>query len=93
MSELTFTGGLNAAAFGNQQFTVRNFTISNAKNAINMIYDWGWLTVSYLTLFNALLKLTRLDFQVNFDQELQRRRQHDKRQPNSSNCRLSHFHR
>ncbi|KAI4174041.1 MAG: hypothetical protein LQ343_002605 [Gyalolechia ehrenbergii] len=32
----------NAASFGNQQFTVRNFVINNANNAINMIWDWGW---------------------------------------------------
>lgn len=42
MSDLTFNGGQNAASFGNQQFTVRNFVINNANNAINMIWDWGW---------------------------------------------------
>ncbi|KAL8773344.1 MAG: hypothetical protein Q9209_001738 [Squamulea sp. 1 TL-2023] len=42
MSDLTFNGGQNAAFFGNQQFTVRNFTINNANNAINMAWDWGW---------------------------------------------------
>ncbi|KAL8829346.1 MAG: hypothetical protein Q9170_006207 [Blastenia crenularia] len=42
MSDLTFSGGQNAASFGNQQFTVRNLTINNANNAINMIWDWGW---------------------------------------------------
>lgn len=41
MSDLTFNGGQNAAFFGNQQFTVRNFTINNANNAINMAWDWG----------------------------------------------------
>ncbi|KAL8927239.1 MAG: hypothetical protein Q9208_002415 [Pyrenodesmia sp. 3 TL-2023] len=42
MSDLTFNGGQNAASFGNQQFTVRNFVINNANNAINMVWDWGW---------------------------------------------------
>ncbi|KAL8646886.1 MAG: hypothetical protein Q9210_005874 [Variospora velana] len=42
MSDLTFNGGLNAAYFGNQQLTVRNCTINNANNAINMVWDWGW---------------------------------------------------
>ncbi|KAI4204581.1 MAG: hypothetical protein LQ346_001590 [Caloplaca aetnensis] len=42
MSDLTFNGGQNAASFGNQQFTARNFVINNAKNAINMVWDWGW---------------------------------------------------
>ena len=41
MSDLTFNGGQNAAFFSNQQFTVRNFTVNNANNAINMAWDWG----------------------------------------------------
>ncbi|KAI4116165.1 MAG: hypothetical protein LQ345_003371 [Seirophora villosa] len=42
LSDLKFTGGLNAVYFGSQQFTVRNCTINNANNAINMVWDWGW---------------------------------------------------
>ncbi|KAL8958790.1 MAG: hypothetical protein Q9193_004221, partial [Seirophora villosa] len=40
LSDLKFTGGLNAVYFGSQQFTVRNCTINNANNAINMVWDW-----------------------------------------------------
>ncbi|KAL8858139.1 MAG: hypothetical protein Q9178_005316 [Gyalolechia marmorata] len=48
MSDLTFNGGQNAAFFGNQQFTVRDFTISNAINAIDVAWDWVlFLKMSY----------------------------------------------
>ncbi|KAL8912712.1 MAG: hypothetical protein Q9171_002345 [Xanthocarpia ochracea] len=56
MSDLTFNGGQNAAFFGNQQFTVRNFTISNAINAINMAWDWGW-TFKSMTINNCSVGL------------------------------------
>ncbi|KAL8946565.1 MAG: hypothetical protein Q9222_007057, partial [Ikaeria aurantiellina] len=56
MSDLTFNGGQNAAFFGNQQFTVRNFTISNADNAINMVWDWGW-TFKSMTIQNCSIGL------------------------------------
>lgn len=49
MSDLTFNGGQNAASFGNQQFTARNFVINNAKNAINMVWDWGMSPVLFPT--------------------------------------------
>ena len=42
MNDLVFFGGLNAATFGNQQFTMRNLTFYNAVTAINQIWDWGW---------------------------------------------------
>jgi glucan 1,3-beta-glucosidase len=42
MTDLTFYGGMNAADLGNQQFTVRNFTISDAVTAIKHSWDWGW---------------------------------------------------
>jgi len=42
MSDLTFDGGKNALWVGNQQFTSRNLTISNAQTAIYMNWNWGW---------------------------------------------------
>ena len=42
MTDLTFYGGLVAANIGNQQYTMRNFTIYNAVTAVNMLFDWGW---------------------------------------------------
>lgn len=42
MNDLVFNGGLNGVVFGNQQFTVRNLTFSNAVTAISQIWDWGW---------------------------------------------------
>lgn len=42
MNDLVFYGGMNAATFGNQQFTMRNLTFYNAVTAINQIWDWGW---------------------------------------------------
>lgn len=42
MTDLVFEGGLNGANWGNQQFTMRNLTFSNAVTAINQIWDWGW---------------------------------------------------
>ncbi|CAF9932953.1 MAG: hypothetical protein HETSPECPRED_008499 [Heterodermia speciosa] len=42
MADLVFEGGLNGANWGNQQFTMRNLTFSNAVTAINQIWDWGW---------------------------------------------------
>lgn len=42
MNDLVFYGGLTAATYGNQQFTVRNLTFYNAVTAINQIWDWGW---------------------------------------------------
>lgn len=42
MNDLVFTGGLYGVNWGNQQFTVRNLTFSNAVTAISQIWDWGW---------------------------------------------------
>ncbi|TID27272.1 putative Exo-beta-1-3-glucanase [Venturia nashicola] len=42
LTDLTFEGGLHGLSVGNQQFTMRNLTFSNAVAAINQIWDWGW---------------------------------------------------
>ena len=42
MSDLTFEGGKFALWVGNQQFTSRNLTISDADTAIYMNWNWGW---------------------------------------------------
>ncbi|TRM62679.1 glycoside hydrolase family 55 protein [Schizophyllum amplum] len=42
MSDLTFNGGKFGMWVGNQQFTVRNVTINNAKTAIYSLWNWGW---------------------------------------------------
>ncbi|KAH7317231.1 pectate lyase superfamily protein-domain-containing protein [Rhexocercosporidium sp. MPI-PUGE-AT-0058] len=52
MNDLVFYGGLSAAVFGNQQFTVRNLTFYNAVTAISQIWDWGW-TYQGITVTNC----------------------------------------
>ena len=42
MSDLTFEGGKSALEVGNQQFTSRNITISDAETAIHVNWTWGW---------------------------------------------------
>jgi glucan 1,3-beta-glucosidase len=42
ISDLTFDGGRFALWVGNQQFTSRNLTITNAETAIYMNWNWGW---------------------------------------------------
>ena len=42
MSDLTITGGIRGLNIGNQQFTLRGLTISNAITAINQIWSWGF---------------------------------------------------
>ncbi|KAJ8060718.1 hypothetical protein OCU04_011023 [Sclerotinia nivalis] len=42
MNDLVFNGGMIGAAFGNQQFTVRNLTFNNVVTAIQQSWDWGW---------------------------------------------------
>lgn len=42
MNDLVFNGGKIGAAFGNQQFTVRNLTFNNVVTAIDQSWDWGW---------------------------------------------------
>ncbi|KAK8856145.1 Exo-beta-1-3-glucanae [Apiospora arundinis] len=42
MSDLSFTGGAQGMAIGNQQFTMRNLTFNNVVTAIDQAWDWGW---------------------------------------------------
>ena len=56
MNDLVFYGGLNAATFGNQQFTVRNLTFYGAVTAINQIWDWGW-TYKSISINNCSIGL------------------------------------
>ncbi|PPQ70368.1 hypothetical protein CVT24_013143 [Panaeolus cyanescens] len=42
MGDLVFNGGKHGIWSGNQQFTVRNVTINDAKTAIFSIWNWGW---------------------------------------------------
>ncbi|KAH8556533.1 exo-beta-1,3-glucanase [Umbelopsis sp. PMI_123] len=42
MSDLVFDGGKFGLWVGNQQFTSRNLTISNAQTAIYMNWNWAW---------------------------------------------------
>ncbi|KAL2264533.1 hypothetical protein VTJ83DRAFT_7043 [Remersonia thermophila] len=42
MGDLVFYGGNQALIIGNQQFTMRNITVHNAKTAIQKLWDWGW---------------------------------------------------
>ncbi|KAL1729213.1 glycoside hydrolase family 55 protein [Schizophyllum commune] len=52
MSDLTFNGGNFGMWVGNQQFTVRNVTINNAKTAIYSLWNWGW-TFQGVTINNC----------------------------------------
>ncbi|KAK3332876.1 glycoside hydrolase family 55 protein [Cercophora scortea] len=42
IGDLVFYGGAQALVIGNQQFTMRNLTIYNAKTAIQQLWSWGW---------------------------------------------------
>ncbi|GAB1315404.1 hypothetical protein MFIFM68171_05614 [Madurella fahalii] len=42
MGDLVFYGGAQAMAIGNQQFTMRNITVYNARTAIQQLWSWGW---------------------------------------------------
>jgi hypothetical protein len=42
IGDLVFYGGAQALSIGNQQFTMRNITIHNAKTAIQQLWSWGW---------------------------------------------------
>ncbi|KAK3291179.1 pectate lyase superfamily protein-domain-containing protein [Chaetomium fimeti] len=42
MGDLVFFGGAQAMSIGNQQFTMRNITVHNAKTAIQQLWSWGW---------------------------------------------------
>ena len=52
MGDLVFYGGLNGANLGNQQFTSRNMTFSNAVTAITQSFDWG----KFITLFRRVFR-------------------------------------
>lgn len=57
ISDLTIIGGLYGANLGNQQYTIRNLTISNAVTGISQIWDWGW-TYQGLTISNCTTALS-----------------------------------
>ncbi|KAH8824349.1 beta-1,3-glucanase [Flagelloscypha sp. PMI_526] len=40
--DLTFNGGAFGMWVGNQQFTSRNLTFTNARSAVYMNWNWGW---------------------------------------------------
>jgi hypothetical protein len=42
IGDLVFFGGAQALSIGNQQFTMRNITVHNAKTAIQQLWSWGW---------------------------------------------------
>ncbi|KAI9815139.1 MAG: hypothetical protein M1827_002982 [Pycnora praestabilis] len=52
MNDLVFYGGLNAAVFGNQQFSLRNLTFYNAVTAIDQIWDWSF-TYRSISIYNC----------------------------------------
>ena len=52
MNDLTFNGGLNGLAVGNQQFTMRGLTFNDCVTGITQIWDWGW-TYKSLTFNNC----------------------------------------
>ncbi len=43
VSDLTFECGQSGILCGNQQFTSRDLIFENCKNAITMLWDWGWI--------------------------------------------------
>lgn len=52
MVDVTTIGGLYGFNVGNQQFTMRGLTISDAVTGINQIWDWGW-TYQGLSISNC----------------------------------------
>jgi hypothetical protein len=52
MNDLVFNGGTHGITVGNQQFTMRNITITNAVTAIFQLWDWGW-TYQGVTIDNC----------------------------------------
>ncbi|QGA21686.1 hypothetical protein EYB26_009397 [Talaromyces marneffei] len=60
LTDVIVTGGLYGFNVGNQQFTMRNVTISSAVVAISQIWNWGW-TYSGLTIENCQ---TAFDFSL-----------------------------
>jgi len=39
--DLVFTGGLYGMNVGNQQYTMRNISFSNAVTGFSLFFDWG----------------------------------------------------
>ncbi|KAK6542705.1 hypothetical protein TWF694_006649 [Orbilia ellipsospora] len=52
MSDVNFIGGAVGAIFGNQQFTVRGFSFSGCRNAVQMLWDWAF-TLKGFTIDNC----------------------------------------
>ncbi|KAF7984997.1 hypothetical protein HWV62_9976 [Athelia sp. TMB] len=52
MGDIVFNGGKFGIWVGNQQFTVRNITVTNAQTAIYGIWNWGW-TFQGVTILNC----------------------------------------
>lgn len=52
LNDLIFNGGATGAAFGNQQFTMRNLTFNQCQTAITQIWNWGW-TYQGITINNC----------------------------------------
>lgn len=52
MGDIVFNGGNIGIQVGNQQFTVRNITISNAVTAVSGIWNWGF-TFQGITINNC----------------------------------------
>jgi glucan 1,3-beta-glucosidase len=49
LNDITIIGGQYGLNIGNQQFSMRNITISGSTTAISQIWNWGW-TYSGLTI-------------------------------------------
>ncbi|KAK1758023.1 pectin lyase fold/virulence factor [Echria macrotheca] len=43
LGDLVFDGGESGMLCGSQQFTSKNLWFRNSKNAIRMLWDWGWV--------------------------------------------------
>lgn len=52
MGDLIINGGNIGLDVGNQQFTVRNVTVSRSKTAVSMAWNWGW-NFQGITIDNA----------------------------------------
>ncbi|KAK4168155.1 pectate lyase superfamily protein-domain-containing protein [Cladorrhinum sp. PSN259] len=52
IGDIQIDGGLYGLNVGNQQYTFRSITISNAKTAVKQIWDWGWTYIG-ITILNC----------------------------------------
>jgi glucan 1,3-beta-glucosidase len=52
LNDLVVYGGEYGFQFGNQQYTMRNLTVFNAKTAIQQIWNWGW-TYKTINVYNC----------------------------------------